>query len=369
MSLLFSPIALGNVELPNRIAIAPMCQYSAMDGCASDWHLQHWMNLAMSGAGLVTIEATAVERHGRITHGDLGLYSDDNERTMARALAAARAVALPGTKFAVQLAHAGRKASTQIPWQGGGPLKADEDPWQTVAPSAVPFAEGWHVPKAADAHDLDRIEAAFVQAAKRTARLGIEVIELHFAHGYLGHEFQSPFSNQRTDDYGGTPEKRRAFLLRIAKAVKAVVPDTMAVGARITGSDWAEGGVTPDDAAALASELKALGLVFVDVTSGGNVSTARIAVGPGYQVPFAAEVKKRSGVTTRAVGMIATAQQAEEILQSGAADQIAIARAVLDNPRWGWHAAEALGAELALPPQYLRAGAKLWPGAKLARPA
>ncbi|GGH06961.1 oxidoreductase [Alsobacter metallidurans] len=368
MSLLFSPIALGNVELPNRIAVAPMCQYSATDGCASDWHLQHWMNLAMSGAGLVTVEATAVERHGRISHGDMGLYSDDNERAFARALAAARAVALPGVKFAVQLAHAGRKASSQRPWEGGGPLKADQDPWQTVAPSAIPFAEGWHAPKAADAQDLDRIEAAFVQAAKRTARLGVEVIELHFAHGYLGHEFQSPFSNQRTDEYGGTPEKRRAFLLRIAEAVRAAVPGTVAVGARITGSDWTEGGITPDDAVALASELKALGLSWVDVTSGGNVSTARIPVGPGYQVPFAAAVKKGSGIVTRAVGMIATAQHAEEILQKGEADQIALARAFLDNPRWGWHAAEALGFDLPRPPQYARAAPKLWPGARLARP-
>ncbi|WP_406855928.1 NADH:flavin oxidoreductase/NADH oxidase [Alsobacter sp. KACC 23698] len=369
MSLLFSPLRLGSVETPNRIVVAPMCQYTADDGSATDWHIQHWMNLAMSGAGLVTIEATAIERHGRISHGDLGLYSDANERAMGRALAAARAVALPGTKFSIQLAHAGRKASVQRPWEGGGPLKPDQDPWQTVGPSAIPFAEGWHVPKAADAHDLDRIEAGFVQAARRAVRLGFDAIELHGAHGYLLHEFQSPISNTRTDEWGGSPEKRRAFIHRVARAVKAAIPDTVALGARITGSDWTDGGLTIDDAVALASEMKDAGLVFACVSSGGNVSTARIPVGPGYQVHFAEEVRRRTGIVTRAVGMIAAPQQAEDILQSGAADQVALARAFLDNPRWGWHAADALGFDLPRPPQYARAATKVWPGAQLARPS
>lgn len=363
-SALFSPIAIGPVELPNRIAVAPMCQYSANDGSATDWHVQHLMTLAMSGAGLVVLEATGVERRGRITHGCLGLYSDANEYALARAMAAARSVALPGTKFGIQIAHAGRKASTQIPWKGGKPLGAAEDRWQTVAPSALPFAPDWHTPEALDEAGIGRVVQAFVDAALRAVRIGFEVIELHMAHGYLMHEFNSPLSNRREDAYGGTPEKRMAMLFRVAEAVKAAVPAHVAVGARITGSEWVDGGLTPEDAAALARGLKDRGIVYADVTSGGNVYNAQIPATAGYQVPFARRVKEGSGIVTRAVGLISDAEQAEEIITSGSADMVALARAILDDPRWPWHAAERLGAEIARPPQYARAAPALWPPAR-----
>jgi 2,4-dienoyl-CoA reductase-like NADH-dependent reductase (Old Yellow Enzyme family) len=365
MSALFSPIALGPVELPNRIVIAPMCQYSATDGAATDWHLQHLMSLAMSGAGLVVLEATAVERIGCITHGCLGLYSDADEYALGRVLKAAKSVALPGTKFGIQIAHAGRKASTGLPWQGGSALKPDQDPWQTVSSSAVPFNEGWHTPTALDEDGIARVQQAFVDAALRAVRLGFDVIEIHMAHGYLVHQFTSPLVNQRTDSYGGSRDNRLRFALEIADKVMAAVPATTAVGARITGTDWLPEGQGVEDAIALASALKERGLTYACLTSGGVVPKAPIPTGPGYQVHLAQQVKEGSGLATRAVGMIVEPKHAEDIVASGQADMVAIARAVLDDPRWGWHAAEALGAELELPPQYARAGHAIWPGAKL----
>ncbi|MGL4287163.1 MAG: NADH:flavin oxidoreductase/NADH oxidase [Phreatobacter sp.] len=367
MSLLFSPLDLGPVRVPNRIVVAPMCQYSADDGCASDWHLQHLMTLAMSGAGLVVLEVAAVERQGRITHGCLGLYSDANEASLARALAAARRVALPGTRFGIQIGHAGRKGSAQRPWEGGHALAPDADPWNVLAASAIPFDEGWHTPRAFDAEDVARITHAFVSAAGRAARIGFDVVELHMAHGYLMHNVMSPISNQRDDGFGGKRANRFSWPLALAGAVRAALPEAVALGARITGQDWAEDGLQVEDAVALAADLRAAGLVYACVSSGGVTPRIRVAVSPGYQVPFAKAVKAGSGITTRAVGLIARAEQAEEILQSGAADQVALARAILDDPRWGWHAAETLGASLSLPPQYARAAAKLWPGAALAR--
>ncbi|MHB2170189.1 NADH:flavin oxidoreductase/NADH oxidase [Alsobacter sp. R-9] len=363
--LLFQPLRLGALDLPNRIAVAPMCQYTADDGSVTDWHIQHWMNLAMSGAGLVVIEATAVERRGRITHGCVGLYSDANERAMARVLAAARAVALPGTKFGIQIAHAGRKASSQRPWEGGRALGPKQDPWQTIGASAIPFTEGYHTPREMTEDDFADVKAAFVEAAVRAARLGFDEIELHYAHGYLMHSIQSPLSNHRSDKRGGAG--RVAFLHETAEAVRAAVPSSIAVGARITGSDWVDGGLTVDDAIALSGVLRDIGIAFVCVSSGGNSMAQKIPVGPGYQVHLAAAVKKATGIGTRAVGMIVTPKQAEEVLQSGAADQVALARAFLDNPRWGWHAAQELGVDLPRPPQYERAKPALWPGAAMAR--
>ena len=365
LPLLFSPLKIGPVTVPNRIAVAPMCQYTADDGSMTDWHLQHVMNLAMSGAGLVMVEATGVERRGRITHGCVGLYSDANERAMARVLAAARAVALPETKFGIQLAHAGRKASAQVPWDGGGALTADADPWQTVSSTDQPFGPGWHAPEALDAAGIERSIEAFVQAAKRSVRLGYEAIELHMTHGYLVHQFFSPVSNKRQDAWGGTPEKRMKLALDLMQAVRTAVPVSVAVGVRIAGSDWMEGGVTIDDAVTLTSRLKALGAAYACVSSGGLDPAARISVGPGYQVGFADAIKKQTGIVTRAVGMIVSPEQAEKILADGHADQIALARAFLDNPRWGWHAADALGVDLHRPPQYDRARPKLWSGAAL----
>ena len=362
---LFTPLQIGPVTASNRIAVAPMCQYSADDGSMTDWHLQHLMNLAMSGAGLVMIEATGVERRGRITHGCVGLYSDANERAMARVLAAARAVQLPGTLFGVQLQHAGRKASSQRPWEGGAALKADQDPWQTVSASEKAFGPQWHTPEALDETGIARTIDAFVQAAKRAVRLGIEVIELHMTHGYLVHQFFSPLSNMRVDHYGGSLENRMRFGLRLMDEVYAAVPKSTAVGVRIAASDWMDGGVTVNDAVTFTAKLKERGAAYACVSSGGLDPAAQVKAGPNYQVGFAAEIKKKTGITTRAVGMIVTPHQAEEILEKGQADQIALARAFLDNPRWGWHAADTLGVDLARPPQYDRARKALWPGSAL----
>jgi 2,4-dienoyl-CoA reductase-like NADH-dependent reductase (Old Yellow Enzyme family) len=365
---LFDPLTIGPITVPNRIVVAPMCQYSADDGSATDWHLQHLMQLAISRAGMVVIEATAVERAGRITHNCLGLYTDDNEAALARVLAAARRVAAPGTRFAIQLAHAGRKASHQPPWMGGRALAPDDDAWQTLAPSAIPFAEGGPPPIALDERGRARITAAFRQAAQRSARLGFDAIELHAAHGYLLHSFISPLSNRRNDGYGGSFENRMRFPLEVARAVREAVPHTVALGARITGTDWTEGGLTGEDAVRVAGALKATGLDYICVSGGGAVPNVKIALGPGYQVPFAAQVRAGTGIITRAVGLIASPQQADDIIASGKADCIAMARAFLDNPRWVWHAAEQLGASITPPPQYARVSRTQWPGAAMVRP-
>ena len=368
MQNLFSPLNIGPVRVPNRIAAAPMCQYSANDGCASDWHLQHLMTLAMSGVGLVMLEATAVERAGRITHGCLGLYSDENERALERSLQAAHSVALPDTRFGIQLSHAGRKGSAQRPWEGGGALSAAEEPWPTVAPSACPHDSGWHTPENLDDAGIDRIIQSFVKSAIRAERLGFDVVELHMAHGYLLHQFHSPLSNLRKDNWGGSASGRTALPLEVARAVRGVLSPNVAVGARITGTDWEEGGLTVDDAVELTRLLHCAGLVYVDVTSGGVPTKTPIAVGPGYQVSLAAKVRSQTEMLVRAVGLIVDPKQANEIIESGSADQVAIGRGILDNPRWGWHAAEVLGSSLPRPPQYDRARPSAWPGASLLRP-
>jgi len=366
MPSLFSPITLGSVELANRIVVSPMCQYSAFDGCASDWHLAHLGMLANSGAGLLIVEATHVERHGRITHGCLGLYSDDNEATLARVVAHCRR---HGTaKLGIQLAHAGRKASSQRPWEGGGALPPGEDPWQTIGPSPLPFGDGWHVPRVATVEDIARVRADFVSAAQRAVRIGFDAIELHLAHGYLAHAFLSLISNHRTDRYGGSLENRMRFGREIAQAVRAVVPKSVALGARITGSDWRDDGLSADDAVAQAKALKSDGLDYIDVSSGGIAASIRNPSSPGYNVSIAERVKRESGIATRTVGLILTPAQAEAIVAEGKADMVALARGMLDDPRWGWHAAQALGAEVERAPQYTRAGPKLWaPAAQRAR--
>jgi 2,4-dienoyl-CoA reductase-like NADH-dependent reductase (Old Yellow Enzyme family) len=369
VSQLFSPLQLGPISLPNRVVVSPMCQYSASDGTATDWHLQHLMNLALTRAGMVVVEATGVERAGRITHGCLGLYSDANEAALARALDAARRVAAPGTAFAIQLGHAGRKASCRRPWEGGQPLGPGEDPWTVSGPSDVPFAEGGPVPVALDEKGLARVASAFCRAADRAVRLGFDAIELHMAHGYLLHSFVSPLSNRRSDGYGGSAQNRMRFPIEVTRAVRARVPRTIALGARITGTDWADGGLTPDDAATFAAELKAAGLDYVCVSGGGAVPHVKIPVGPGYQVPMAAKVKAGARIATRAVGMIVEPQQAESIVASGQADCVALARALLDDPRWVWHAADRLGAKIAYPPPYARVDRSIWPGAAILRPA
>ena len=374
-SALFSPIKLADLELGNRIVVSPMCQYSADDGSATDWHLGHLAMLANSGAALLVVEATHVERRGRITHGCLGLYSDDNEAALARAIAHCRRV---GTaKLGIQLAHAGRKASSYRPWEGGLGLNKDDDPWETIAPSAIAFGNAWAAPRAMTRDDMERVRDAFVSSAERAMRLGFDAVELHMAHGYLLHSFMSPIANHRSDDYGGSAAARLRFPLEVARAVRAVVPRSLPLGARITGTEWVEGGLAPDDAVTLAKALKEAGLDFVCVSSGGITAEVmrggtgldqrqpgvRIPLGPGYQVPFAEKVRREAGIPTRAVGLIATPQQAEAIVAEGKADMIALARAMLDDPRWGWHAAQALAGEVKRPPQYARAAPKLWPGA------
>ncbi len=368
MSHLFSPFQLGPVKLSNRITVSPMCQYSADDGVATDWHLQHLSQFAYSGASLVTIEATAVERRGRITHHCLGLYSDDCEAALSHVLATARRFAGPEVRFGIQLAHAGRKASVYRPWdERKGPLAPGDDPWRTVSASPVPFDAGWPAPEELDEPEMDRIREAFANSAKRAVRMGLEAIELHAAHGYLLHQFLSPISNQRRDSYGGSLENRMRFPLAVAAAVRAATPGRVALGARITGTDWVKGGWTVDDAVALARSLREEGLDYVCVSSGGIAPAVSIPIAPGYQVPFAATVRKEAGITTEAVGMIFNPEQAEEIIASGSADLVALARALLDDPRWPWHAAEKLRSQVHYPPQYERASRSLWPGAALLR--
>jgi NADPH2 dehydrogenase len=361
MSKLFSPIRLGGQDFANRIVVSPMCQYSAVHGDATDWHLVHLGSLCMSGAGLVVLEATAVEDIGRITHGDLGLYNEENEAALTRVLGFCRRHG--SAKLGVQLAHAGRKASAQVPWEGGRALGEGDDPWETVAPSAIPFAEGWHTPREASAADLDRIEAAFVAAAERAVRLGFELIEVHAAHGYLLHQFLSSVSNRRGDDYGGSLENRMRFPLRVFAAVRAAVPAETAVGARITGSDWIEGGIDVNEAVAFASALKAHGCDYVDVTSGGLALNAKIEIGPSYQAPFAEAVRRGAEIPVWSVGLIVNPQQAEDLIAEGRTDMIALARTIMDNPHWPWEAAQVLGGDVHRPPQYARAAPKLWPGA------
>jgi NADPH2 dehydrogenase len=358
MSALFSPIKLAGLELPNRLVVSPMCQYSADDGSATDWHMMHLGMLANSGAALVVVEATAVERRGRITHGCLGLYSDDNELALGRVIAQCRR---RGTaKFGIQIAHAGRKASAQLPWGGGQALKAGQDPWPTIGPSAVPAGADWHTPAAMTEADMATVREAFLNSVGRALRIGFDAIELHMAHGYLFHSFMSPISNQRKDGFGGSMENRLKFPLEVARAARAIVPKNVPLGARITGSDWREGGLTGDDAVTIGKALKGAGIDFICVSSCGVTLDTRNPTTDGYNVALAERVKKEVGIASRAVGLIFTPQQAEDIITKGQADQIAMARAFLDDPHWAWHAAKALNAEVPRPQQYMRVGPKLW---------
>jgi 2,4-dienoyl-CoA reductase-like NADH-dependent reductase (Old Yellow Enzyme family) len=362
-SKLFSPIQLGGITLPNRVVVSPMCQYSADDGCMNDWHFVHLGHLAYSGAGLLMVEATHVTREGRITHGCVGLYNDHNEAALHHVISQVKR--LSRNPVGLQIGHAGRKASSQVPWQGRQYLGAHESPWQTVAPSPLPFGEGWHVPRELSAAEIAGLVDAFAASAERARRIGFDVVELHSAHGYLLHQFLSPLSNQRKDEYG---RQRMKFPLEVARAVRDAWPKERALGARISGSDWAEGGLGPEDAVAYARELERIGYDYVCVSSGSIVSRAAISAAPGYQVPFAEKVKQATGIAVRAVGMIADPAHAESIVAEGRADMVAMARAFLDNPRWVWHAAERYGIKLDYPPPYARSRYDLWPGSKLARP-
>jgi 2,4-dienoyl-CoA reductase-like NADH-dependent reductase (Old Yellow Enzyme family) len=365
-SQLFTPVQIGNRTLANRVTVAPMCQYSAVDGSMSDWHIMHLGSLAISGASMLVMEATGVTPGGRITPYCPGLYSDANEVAMKRVADYVRSIS--PIVLGVQLAHAGRKASSHRPWQGHGPLQADDGAWQTLAPSAVPLAAGWPAPQAMTKSDMQELTQAFVQAARRAARIGLDFIELHSTHGYLLSEFLSPLSNKRSDEYGGSLENRMRFPLEVFRAIRAAFPADRFVGAKISGSDFVDGGFSPDEAVVYARALKAEGCAYVTVSGGGVVLDAKIPVGPGYQVPFAERVKKETGITTGAVGLITDPQQAEAIIASGQADFVSLARAMLFNPRWPQHAAVSLGAESSYPPQYERAAPKAWrPGKTLGK--
>lgn len=352
MTNLFSSISLGSITAPNRVVVAPMCQYSAIEGSASDWHMMHIGNMAMSGAGIVILEATAVEPEGRITPGCLGLWNDDNEAALAHVLKAVRAYT--DTKIFIQLAHAGRKAASARPWEGGQQLPQAASTWPTFAPSAIAHNEHEVPPHALDDKGLARIKQAFVDAAIRSERLGIDGIELHAAHGYLLHQFLSPLSNHRSDAYGGSLENRMRFPAEVFQAVKAAVSPSMVVGIRVSATDWVEGGWDLQECIAFAEQLKDLGCHFIDVSSGGVSSKQQITLEPGYQVPMAQAIKEATGLPTMAVGLITDAEQAQEIVASGKADMVALARGMLYDPRWGWHAAAALGATVSAPAQYWR---------------
>jgi 2,4-dienoyl-CoA reductase-like NADH-dependent reductase (Old Yellow Enzyme family) len=352
MSNLFTPIQLRGLNLANRIMVAPMCQYSSVDGDANDWHFTHINSLALSGASIFCIEATAVEAIGRITPGCLGLYNDANEAALKPILASVR----KRSKAAVmiQLAHAGRKASSHTPWDGGQLIPVSEGGWRPEAPSAIPHKESETPPLAFDAAGLSRVRDAFVLAAKRAARLGIDAVEVHSAHGYLLHQFLSPISNQRTDQYGGSLENRMRFPLEVFDAVRAAFPADKPVGLRVSSTDWVDGGWDLAQTIEYAKELKKRGCDWIDASSGGVSPLQKIPLGPGYQVRFADAIRKATGLTTIAVGLITEAKQAEEIVASGKADMVALARGMLYDPRWGWHAAAELGGEVSAPPQYWR---------------
>lgn len=353
MSRLFEPLALGGLTLENRVIVAPMCQYAVEDGTAADWHMVHLGHLALSGAGLLTLEATAVSPEGRISPRDLGLYSDANEVGLARVLMAIRAIS--ATPVAIQLGHAGRKASSRSPFDGGAQLRPDEaDGWLTVAPSAIPHGAGDAPPAALDAAGMARVTAAFATAAERSTRLGIDGIELHMAHGYLLHQFLSPLSNRRDDAYGGAIEGRMRFPLEIFEAVRAAFPAERPVWVRISASDWVEGGIGIADILTLCQALEAAGCAAIHVSSGGVSTEQKIPLGPGYQVHLAKAVKDAVDLPVIAVGLVTEPEQAEAIIAEGEADAIAFARALLWNPRWPWHAAAALGAKVHAPKQYWR---------------
>jgi 2,4-dienoyl-CoA reductase-like NADH-dependent reductase (Old Yellow Enzyme family) len=352
MSALFSPIQLRDLTLPNRIMIAPMCQYTAENGEANDWHFVHIGSLALSGAAMFCIEATGVEAIGRITPGCLGLWNDATEAALRPIMAMVR----KHSKIAVamQLAHAGRKASSHVPWDGGQLIPLAEGGWQPVAPSAVPHKETEAPPLALDDAGLARVREAFVMAASRATRLGIDAIEVHSAHGYLLHQFLSPIANRRTDRYGGSLQNRMRFPLEVFDAVRAAFPNDKPVGVKISATDWVEGGWDLAQSIEYAKELKARGVDWIDVSSGGVSPLQKIPLAPGYQVPFAEKIREATGVTTMAVGLITEAKQAEEIVATGKADMVALARAMLYDPRWGWHAAAELGDHVEAPPQYWR---------------
>ncbi len=353
MASLFEPLSLRSVQFPNRVFVSPMCQYSSKDGFANDWHLVHLGTRAVARAGLVFTEATAVTPEGRITAADLGIWQDAHIDFLSRIV---QFIESQGSVAGMQLAHAGRKASTEVPWKGGAPVSPAEGGWSPIyAPSPIPFAPGYQVPHELSLSEVQRTIAAFKQAAQRALTAGFRILEIHAAHGYLLHEFLSPLSNQRTDQYGGSFENRIRLVCEVAAAIREVWPDALPLAIRISCTDWVEGGWDIDQSVDLARKLKPLGVDFVDCSSGGLVATAVIPVGPGYQTQFAERIRRESGVPTGTVGMITSPQQADTIIRTGQADAVLLAREFLRHPYWPLHAARAVHHKIAWPPQYERA--------------
>lgn len=352
MSQLFTPFTIGSLTLPNRIVIAPMCQYSAENGEANDWHVLHWGNLLMSGAGLLIIEATAVEPIGRISPADLGLWSDAAEAALGKALSTVRKYS--SMPLAIQLAHAGRKASTAAPWDGGQLVRPEQGGWPVVSPSAIPFGADDPAPAALDRQELQRILQAFVSAAERAGRLGFDAIEIHAAHGYLLHQFLSPLANYRNDEYGGSLQNRMRFPLEVFAAMRDAVPEKLPIGIRISATDWAEGGWDLEQSIVFAQALRERGCAFIHVSSGGLTPSQKIPLGPNYQVPLAESIRNATGLPTITVGLITEAEEAEAIIAENRADMVGLARGILYDPRWPWHAAAKLGAQVEAPRQYWR---------------
>lgn len=354
MAHLFDPLILRGITLRNRIGVSPMCQYSSSDGLANDWHLVHLGARASGGAGLIIAEATAVEARGRISPHDLGLWSDAHIEPLARA---ARFISSQGAVAAIQLAHAGRKASTARPWEGGKPVGPENGGWaDIVAPSALPFNTGYATPRALSIEDIAGIVGAFRAAAARADAAGFDMIEIHAAHGYLLHSFLSPLSNQRSDAYGGSRDNRMRMLLEVVTAARAALPERKPLAVRISATDWVEGGWSIDDSVVLAQRLKGAGVDLVDCSSSGAVPVAPIPVGPGYQVPLSERVRRGADIATATVGMITQPQHADEIVRNGRADVVLLAREMLRDPHWPLRAAHALGVKTPPePPQYARA--------------
>jgi 2,4-dienoyl-CoA reductase-like NADH-dependent reductase (Old Yellow Enzyme family) len=352
-SALFQPLNLRKLCVPNRIMVSPMCQYSATDGSAGEWHMIHYGQLALGGAGLLCLEATAVEAIGRITPGCLGLYSNDNEAALAHVVGVIRRHS--DVALAIQLAHAGRKGSSRVPWDDGTLIPAQAGGWTPIAPSALPQLPSEPAPREMDGADIERVRQAFVQAARRATRLGLDAMELHSAHGYLLHEFLSPIANRRSDNYGGSLQNRMRFPLEVFAAIRAVWPEHKPLGVRISTTDWIEGGWDLAQSIEFAIRLKALGCDWIAASSGGVSPQQKIALGPDYQVPFAEAIRRQADIPTIAVGLITEPRQAEDIVAGGKADLVALARAMLFNPHWAWRAAAELDAQVRAPQQYWRA--------------
>lgn len=350
--LLFTPISLGPINVPNRIVISPMCQYSAIDGNVNEWHHAHLGSLALSGAGLLYIEATATSPEGRITPGCVGLYSEDNFHALKKLVDYLRVVS--PIKLAIQLGHAGRKASSRRPWEGGELMTPNEGGWPTFAPSAIPHKEGELTPSELSKQHIADLIKSFAASARRARELGLDVIEVHAAHGYLLHEFLSPLSNTRQDEYGGSLENRMRFVVQAFEVVRAAAGPDIAVGVRLSATDWVEGGWDVDQSIELSKRLQAMGADFLDVSSGGVSPHQKITLGPGYQVPFAEKIKAEVKIPVMTVGLITEPQQAEDILKQGKADLIALARGMIADPRWPWRAAAELGGSVQGSPQYYR---------------